>query len=224
MSISNQYFGKLDPEKAAEGINLAIENSQRLLKDAEILFEHERYSSSVALAILSIEESGKVPIIKGVLLEEDDKQRAKEWKSFRNHLQKNNQWILPELVSKGSNTLDELKKMFSEEAKHPKVLNVLKQISLYTECVGKAKWVYPDEVITKEIAEAKLQTARILCPEKEVTPLELDLWKKYLKPVWKTDLESMKKAIIEWNRAMEKHGLDSYDEEIMTDFIMGKDE
>jgi AbiV family abortive infection protein len=224
MGISNQYFGKLDSEKAAEGINLAIENSQRLLKDAEILFEQESYSSSVALAILSIEESGKVPIIRRVLLEEDDKQRAKEWKSFRNHLQKNNQWILPDLVSKGSNTLDELKKMFAEEAEHPKILNVLKQISLYTECVGKAKWVYPDEVITKEIAEAKLQSARILCPEKEVTPLELDLWQKYLKPVWKTDMKSMRKAIIEWNRAMEKHGLDSYDEEIMTDFVMGKDD
>lgn len=224
MGISNQYFGKLDSEKAAEGINLAIENSQRLLKDAEILFEQESYSSSVALAILSIEESGKVPIIRRVLLEEDDKQRAKAWKSFRNHLQKNNQWILPDLVSKGSNNLDELKKMFAEEAEHPKILNVLKQISLYTECVGKAKWVYPDEVITKEIAEAKLQTATILCPDKEVTPLELDLWQKYLKPVWKSDMKSMKKAIIEWNRAMEKHGLDSYDEEIMTDFVMGKDE
>lgn len=113
MGISNQYFGKLDSEKAAEGINLAIKNSQRLLKDAEILFEQESYSSSVALVILSIEESGKVPIIRRVLLEEDDKQRAKAWKSFRNHLQKNNQWILPDLVSKGSNTLDELKKMFA---------------------------------------------------------------------------------------------------------------
>lgn len=57
-----------------------------------------------------------------------------------------------------------------------------------------------------------------------MTPLELDLWQKYLKPVWKSDMKSMKKAIIEWNRAMEKHGLDSYDEEIMTDFVMGKDE
>lgn len=224
MSISNQYFGKLDSEKAAKGMNLAIKNSQRLLEDSEILFKQDRYSSAVALAILSIEESGKLPILRGLTMEDDDKKIAKKWKSFRNHLQKNNLWILPDLASQGANTFDELKVVYSDEAKHPKTLNALKQISIYTEFVGKAKWTYPDVVITKEIAESMLMIAKILCPNKEITALELDLRKEYLKPVLKKDINSIKQAIIDLNEALNNHGLNSYDEDVLYDFIMGEKE
>jgi AbiV family abortive infection protein len=48
----------------SEVVHTVVENARRLLKDAELLFENERYRSAAALAILSIEESGKACVIR----------------------------------------------------------------------------------------------------------------------------------------------------------------
>jgi AbiV family abortive infection protein len=64
----NSYTGKLNPEQIAEGINVAAHNALRLSEDAQILFNATRYPSATAFAILSIEESGKIPILRSLLL------------------------------------------------------------------------------------------------------------------------------------------------------------
>lgn len=55
----NQYRGPLSSTEIAAGMNAARENTNRLAKDAKLLFEQERYPSALALAILAIEETGK---------------------------------------------------------------------------------------------------------------------------------------------------------------------
>lgn len=107
---NKQYNGELNPKTAAEGIKLAYENALKLLGDAEILYENNRFERCVSLSILAIEESGKSTIIRSLLLAEAPEQLKKEWKNYRRHTEKNLAWILPELVSKGAKTLDDLKK------------------------------------------------------------------------------------------------------------------
>jgi len=51
-----------------------IQNAQRLLSDAQLLFDHGRYPTSAALAILSIEEIGKT--ILGMSVQHKSKQKA----------------------------------------------------------------------------------------------------------------------------------------------------
>jgi AbiV family abortive infection protein len=43
----------------SSGADVVLENAERLLGDAQLLFEHGRYPTSAALAVLSIEEFGK---------------------------------------------------------------------------------------------------------------------------------------------------------------------
>ena len=48
----------------SEVVRTVLENARRLLSDAELLFENERYRSATALAILSMEEAGKACVIR----------------------------------------------------------------------------------------------------------------------------------------------------------------
>ena len=60
----SQYRGKLSPAQIADGMNAAIRNARRLSDDARTLFDLERYPTAASIAVLSIEESGKVSILR----------------------------------------------------------------------------------------------------------------------------------------------------------------
>lgn len=45
------------------GITLSLENAERLLKDARILFKNKRYASATCLVTLSLEEVGKAVLL-----------------------------------------------------------------------------------------------------------------------------------------------------------------
>jgi AbiV family abortive infection protein len=45
-------------------MNAAIANAQRLAEDAQLLLDAERFPSAASLAILALEEAGKVIILR----------------------------------------------------------------------------------------------------------------------------------------------------------------
>lgn len=204
-----QYNNKLDAKSAAEGIRLAKENAKRLLDDAELLFENGRIERSVALAILSIEESGKSSIIRSILLTDDAKDLKKEWQNYRKHTAKNLSWILPELVSKGARNLEEFRPIFNSENDHGQVLDNLKQLSFYTDVFSSKKWSDPKDVIDKELAEMILLSAKILSSKEEGIDSEegLKLWIKHIKPVWKSEMSLMKQALIDCYKEASELGI-----------------
>jgi hypothetical protein len=82
-----QYAGKLTPQQADEGISAASRNTTRLAADARLLFDHGRYASARALAILAIEENGKIPILHGITAASELELKS-AWNDYRNHKQK----------------------------------------------------------------------------------------------------------------------------------------
>ena len=78
-----QYSGRLNPTQAAEGIQAALKNARALLADAQLLLENERWQRATALSILAIEEAGKIPLVRGILLARDDKESREAWRSYR---------------------------------------------------------------------------------------------------------------------------------------------
>ena len=60
-----EYSGKLSPKQIADGMNAANANAKRLMNDAKILLEKGSIPSAAALAILSIEETGKLSLLRG---------------------------------------------------------------------------------------------------------------------------------------------------------------
>ena len=69
-----QYRDALSLEQIAEGMNRALANASRLADDAQALFDQRRIPSAIALSILSIEESGKVSILRQISLADDLKE------------------------------------------------------------------------------------------------------------------------------------------------------
>lgn len=205
-----QYKSKLDPKSASEGIRLAKENADSLVKDAQLLFDNNRYERSVTLSILAIEEAGKASIIRSILITEDKKELNDNWKRYRKHTEKNLAWIMPELFVKGARKIDDLRPLYDKGNTHGRTLDFLKQLSFYTDIFSSKKWSSPAKVIDKELAEQILKSAQILA-KKHPAGIDseegLKLWVKHLKPVQKQNMAKMKQAIVNCYNEAEELGI-----------------
>jgi AbiV family abortive infection protein len=215
----DSYKGKLSADQVAAGINAAMQNAKRLAEDASLLFEAGRFPSSASLAILSIEESGKVSILRSLALAKTDEDIADAWRDYRSHTKKNVSWLLPKLMEQGARKLDDFKTLFEESSDHPYVLDQLKQIGFYTDCLDRAHWSMPQEVIDESLAKMLVQVAKIFARDKHVSKTEINLWIKHIGPVWKRDPSWMKRALCNWYREMQDAGLAPAGENEMEKFI-----
>src|SRR5882672_9456339 len=130
-----QYKGRLSAAEATQGINCAQKNALRLVEDAELLLGHKRYPSALALAILAIEEAGKVSILRAVVLARSDDEAKADWKEYRSHTSKNRLWPILEYGLKGARKLDDFAALVAGDTEHPLILDQLKQLAFYTDCL-----------------------------------------------------------------------------------------
>ncbi len=215
----DRYVGSLDPVGVAAGINAARENSNRLATDARTLFEAGRYPSAAGLATLSIEESGKTSILRALVLADNVEEVRDAWKRYRSHTSKNAMWLLPSLVAHGARRLADFAPLYARDSGHTFLLDQVKQISLYSDCLGQAHWSRPTKVIDQSLASTLVQTAEILSKGSEVTVREIELWVKHMKPVWKATPNWRNKALANWYAAMQAEGLAPPGENQMNMFI-----
>lgn len=215
------YRGKLSAEQIVEGMNAAVRNARRLADDAKIMLDSSRYPTAVALAILSIEETGKLPILRGIAVESDDYTLQRKWKTYRNHQKKNRNWVLPDLIEQGTVDWRTLMVVLDDKAEHPMFLEQLKQLSLYTNCLDNADWSEPEEAIEKELAFKLVDCANQLAMNKIYTLKEIELWIAHMKPVQGTTVEEMTEALSNWHNSMKKEGLHKGDHISPEDFFKG---
>jgi AbiV family abortive infection protein len=215
------YSGRLSPQQAADGMNAAESNAYRLLEDARRLFEAKRFPTAASLAILSIEESGKVSVLREIVLARSDGEAKEAWRGYRSHTKKNVTWILPELVAKGARTLEDLRPLMDSDAEHPYLLDKLKQLGFYTDCARDARWVEPSAVIEESFARTILQVASLFARHRQHTVREVELWVEHMHPVWKGEVAWMKTALSKWYQAMRSEGLEVEGEETSESFIWG---
>jgi AbiV family abortive infection protein len=213
------FRGEISLAMIAEGMNAARASAKRLLDDAKTLYDAGRLPSAVALAILSIEEAGKVSILRGMVLCETEQEWRQGWKAYRTHTSKNTAWILGELAAKGARTLDELRSIAEPDSDHPEVLDQLKQLCLYTDCMNSSKWSTPDNVDVTAFAPYILLMAKALATGGEVTEKELHLWRHHLLPVKGASLEGNKRAAANWFADMRANGLSSSTEKSVEAFL-----
>jgi AbiV family abortive infection protein len=216
----NQYKSTLTAAQIADGMNAAAANAKRLYEDAKLLFESSRYPSSLALSSLSIEESGKLSILRSLALARNQGEVEDTWREYRTHTRKNMLWPFLDLVSGGARKLSDFRPLVLDGADHPSLMDNIKQLGFYTDCLGNAHWSNPSDVIDATLAESILRIAEFLLPKHNVTEKEIKLWIKHLKPVWKQDMEIMEAALVSWHRAMHDAGLMSGDPSDMEKFII----
>jgi AbiV family abortive infection protein len=213
----HQYRGKLTPAQVAEGMNAAINNARRLLEDAELLFSAGRYASACALAILSIEESGKLPVLRRLALAQDDAQLKKAWKGYRDHRTKNVAWILPDLIKRGAKKLNDLRKLFDPDSDHPQLLDEMKQLTFYTDCFNKVKWSEPGEFGSKELIERILQSAKLVLPKRVITTREMELW---IDSMTRNERYPSRDGLLAFYAAMKAEGLSNVGTSEIEEFTM----
>ena len=202
-----QYRSRLTFAQVAEGMTRALENAARLAEDAQSLFNQNRIPSSVALAILSIEESGKVSILRQMVTAEDEKQHQQLWKAYRSHNKKNILWLFGELVQQGARSLEEFRLLVDPDSDHPDILDQLKQLCTYTDCFTDGKWSSPIEVDVLTLAPYLVKLAQILGRPRTVTSEEVELWRKHLLPVEHAPMPLQKQAVMNWYNEMKLRGL-----------------
>ncbi len=215
----DRYVGALSAEEIAEGINAAIRNARRLASDAKILLEANRHPTAASVAALSIEETGKVSILRRLATARDDKKVKSLWREYRNHVAKNTSWILPDLFARGAINLTDVQDAVDPEGEHAAILDAVKQIGLYTDCYGERHWSEPSEVVEESLARQLVMTAEVLSKIDEVSPREIILWKEILGPVWETP--AMKEALLRWHQAMTHEGLAKHTQKDFECFVLG---
>ena len=171
------FRGALTPAQVAEGIRAASANAGRLAKDAKLLLEAGSFPTAASVAILAIEEAGKVSILRSLALAHSDIEVTASWREYRSHTRKNVARLLPQLAAQGAKKLEDLRSLFEEDSEHPYVLDQLKQLGFYTDCLGRAHWSSPTAAISRELAESLVETAHLLAggSSGECTTREIEL-------------------------------------------------
>lgn len=217
----SQYKGRLTPRQAAEGIALARGNAARLIADAELLLASGRHPSASALAILAIEELGKVQAIKTIALASDPESLKSAWKDYRNHRAKNVHWIIPKLAADGARTLQDLRLAADPTADHTAMLDSVKQLAFYTDAYGeKGRWSEPTDAVDPKFADAIIATAKLLNRDAETTERELELWVSIVGPHY--GKPTMVAALMNYQRQLFQEGLTKTTPEELMDFISGR--
>ncbi len=195
---SKRYASALTPAQAAAGIDAAMRTARGLLRDAKLLLENERWQRATALAILAIEEVGKVEIIRSILLARNADELETEWRAYRSHTKKNVGWIFLSLVRRGAKKLEDFGPMFDAGSSHGRFLDALKQECFYSTVSDQCDWSLPEQRIKPALAKSVFTAASALVPEGPspmTSEAELKLWVKHLSPVWKGPMLEMKKAL-----------------------------
>lgn len=203
----DQYTGRLTAREAAAGMNAAIANARRLAEDATLLLQSGRFPTAASVAMLSLEESGKVSVLRGIFSCASQNALSAEWKRYRTHSAKNFLGLMPDFVRQGAKSLEDFHSLFTDATKADRgALDSVKQIGFYTDCLGKAHWSIPTEIISEQLATSLVRIAEIMIPKKAVTEQELQLWAEHMQP-WPTSLSKMADRLATWAAAMVKVGL-----------------
>lgn len=208
----NGYRGHLTAAQVAEGMNAAQNNAARLLQDANLLFDAQRFPSCCALAILAIEEAGKGTVLRSIATASTQEQITESWRGYRSHTRKNAMWkILEHINFSGRTQLEEFMALVEKDAEHPYELDNLKQLCFYTDCLDNRKWSIPENVAGEELARGLLLLGRIIvatAQARQHTAREVELWQIHVGPLThSTNIEDGKRAVGAWFKAMQAEGL-----------------
>ncbi len=203
----NSYKGRLNPGQITDGINAARRNALRLVEDAQLLFNNGRYPTAASLAILSIEESGKQEILRTLAIATSNEEVSSLWKEYRTHVSKNVTWLVPQLWAEGAKDYDDFRKLYNQDSVHPYLLEQIKQLCLYSDCLEKAHWNEPSAVMNNELAEKLIKIARQFINNQLMEVKEMELWVKYFGNF--DNQVNQEEILIRWADEMEESGFNS---------------
>ncbi len=133
----------LNKEQIAKGMHLCYMNAMSLVDESRLLKENGYYARALSLAILALEELGKIPLIFNMILCPADDAEAwrKSWEEFQSHKSK-----LGIMTIYGKQVLRALGESFKTELPSgiEPLANKLKQLGFYVSFF-KDRFVLPED-------------------------------------------------------------------------------
>jgi AbiV family abortive infection protein len=206
------YRGHLTFKQIAEGIQAIKRNAKRLHEDMQTLYDAKRFPTACSLGVLTIEEIGKLPILRRMALASNDDEWRRCWKDFTSHLDKSSHWIIPFILVGLKSDYGKFIERFRDE-RDPVLLNSLKQLGFYLGCYGKAHWSEPENVIEEENAELVILSANMLMLGSQPSILDLEEaikdWAKHMSGLFVSDPYAANNAVVDFIKKSEIYDPDS---------------
>lgn len=166
-------------EQIAAAINATRRNGRALVEESRILFAAGRYARAGALAILSIEEAGKINVLRCVAVARSAEERENFAKDLTSHREKNSHWIIGALRQNAPFPMLVLSALEGKDGGHSKYLDKLKQATLYTDIIKDGSCREPKDVMNGALAEELINCAEELLPDVVTAPQELELLRNH---------------------------------------------
>jgi AbiV family abortive infection protein len=214
----DQFRGFLTTGQVAAGMTCANQNARRLAEDAQLLFDSRRFPTATALAVLSLEELGKCAILRQIAVATTVAEVKKLWQRYRRHTEKHILTLMPDRILKGAQHAIEFLDCVADTGHEERATyDNLKQISLYTDCLGSAHWSVPAEVIDEDLTRTLVHFADVMSAKyRSITEREIELWVMHMqKGLNHQNLRAWATAMVE--EGLHPHG---YAEE-MAEFTKG---
>lgn len=202
----NAYKGKLSVSQIVHGMNIAEENAHRLVEDASILLNSGRYPTAFSLALLALEELGKVILLRYLVIIKKNSERVEIWKAYRSHTTKNAMWMM-QLFAIVRRITDNSKPNFLDAFEYSLTFDQAKQLGFYSDYLGKSRWWNPLENCDDKFAKKIVCFAKLLIKNIKHTEKEIELFNKHIGPLWESKDNSNKQAIENWENEMNEAGL-----------------
>jgi AbiV family abortive infection protein len=196
-------MGSLTADQAAAAMQAARLNALDLMDSAELLYTHKRFSHAASLAILAIEEGGKVPLLQSIFLGFGG-DRTRLWKSYRLHRAKTAS-LNPAIQARVRATFPETPlaaaKEIAQAGPTPSELESNKQRAVYSDClqVDDAFVCHlPRNIDWRQMAWERLCEAQaIVHGLRDYPPEELEVWLRHAEAARAVggDLRSMLQAL-----------------------------
>jgi AbiV family abortive infection protein len=154
VSYPNPYLGSLSPRSAEEGIGALQANASRLARDAKLMLHARRNSTAALLGAMAITELSRIPRILDLATKDEGAALELAWRRVRAKSHP-----FPWMIFQSS--LLNIREDYLNT-----VIGLMKQVGSQVECVDPGAWVAPDDLISRPLAEALVNTAELLCSQK----------------------------------------------------------
>lgn len=218
-----QYKGPLDTESAVKGMQTAAIAAHDLHAAAKLLLGNGCFAQSSVLALLAIEETEKIYIIREIFLARPPAEVAKRWREYRAHKAKLTAFMGAELTflahqKAGRVDRKTVQSLQKDIQQGRKVLDFTKQTLLYSDCLEQVKegkrtgpkWSLPRARASREQATKLLEKAdyAIGGSVRQIeSPEELEIWKKYTPELNSNNPGRVKSALARMSEEFKKRNI-----------------
>ena len=209
MAKNVTYEGALTPAQVVEGIAAALRNCRRLAADAATLLAAGSWPTAASLAILAVEEAGKVDVLRTLSITTDRAALKDSWKSYHWHQHKIGRSIGLSIVHGPLTDLAVLQRAINEQTDSTARVDQLKQSGFYSDCLpdtrGCPEWKEPSLRINEEQARLWVLAAHEQASKPDVKLREIELLVEHFGPV--VEAQNMPYVRLAWLNAMDAEGL-----------------